>query len=218
MESTEKIKSWIAENAPALQGLYQNKYVGMVYDRFASLPPKQQKQLILGVFGGGVGLIALYIMISYFSLWSTSSKTTKSYEMVNMLLQYQKDRRDKGQEIQLLERNNALAGSGALKQALQDIARSSGISPKMAAIEEKGGASAESDDGKGATEVQGKEATIALQRINLTQLKNFLQNVEFGSYNILVSSIRISNDDKIRGYMKADLSVVAYLFKADEGL
>jgi hypothetical protein len=56
-----------------------------------------------------------------------------------------------------------------------------------------------------------------MQRVNLSQLKNFLNNVEFGPYNLSVSSIKITNDSKIRGYMNVDLGVVAYLFQAETG-
>lgn len=44
MEDSSKIKTWISEKAPSLAILYKNKYVGMVYDRFASLPQKNKNR------------------------------------------------------------------------------------------------------------------------------------------------------------------------------
>lgn len=218
MEGINKIKTWIAENAPMLQGLYQNKYVGMLYDRFASLPARKQKQALLTVLGGGIGAIVLFIGIAYLSLWSLSGKSKDYYSMVSLLLQYQKETRDKAPQLEALEQNNRLGAPGAFKQALADVARSAGISPKMAVIDEKGGSSPESEDQKGTHEVQMREASVSLQRVNLAQLKSFLQGVEFGSYNLIVSSLKTTNDEKIRGYMKADISIVAYLFQSDENL
>jgi hypothetical protein len=59
-----------------------------------------------------------------------------------------------------------------------------------------------------------RRATVKLQRVNLSQLKNYLHGVEFGSYSLAVSSIKIKNDEKIRGYMDVELGIVAYLFGA----
>ena len=40
MDSLEKAKEWVRENVPMLSQVWENKYVGMAYDRFASLPPR----------------------------------------------------------------------------------------------------------------------------------------------------------------------------------
>ena len=61
--------------------------------------------------------------------------------------------------------------------------------------------------------LKAKEAKVTLQKINLNQLRNFLENIEFGTYNLSVSSINIKNDDQLRGYMNVELGVVAYLFQ-----
>jgi hypothetical protein len=73
MDRMAKVREWINENAPMLNGVYQNKYVGMAYDRFASLPPSQQKQIMLGVFAGFFALVTGYVFIAYLSLWSVNS-------------------------------------------------------------------------------------------------------------------------------------------------
>jgi hypothetical protein len=43
-----------------------------------------------------------------------------------------------------------------------------------------------------------------------------MKNVEFGPYSVIISSLQMANDDKLRGYMNVELGVAAYLFKGDE--
>lgn len=218
MDSVTKFKEWVNEHVPMLAVIYENKYVGMAYDRFASLPPKQQKQVILSVFGTLIAFVFLFLFSAYLTLWSFSGKVSKSNTMVNMLMQYQKQRRAKSGQISNLGRNELLAPPNALKQALIEQGRMASISPRMVQVEERddGGGDA-SEDPKSAHDVKLKQAVVKLQRVNLDQLKNFLQGIEFGSYNLSVSSLKITNDDKIRGYMNVEVSVVAYLFQTDEG-
>jgi|GEM_PF-1445827 len=216
MDTVAKIKEWINENAPILTNVYQNKYVGMAYDRFASLPPTQQRQVVTGFFIGIIALIMLVLGSSYFSLWASSRKAKKSYVMVDQLLQYQKNRRGQSPQIQHLERNNQLAPMGAFKQYLSDQGRNANISPRVLQIEEKEAPAEREEDAKGAQEVRVKQAMVKIQRINLNQLKAFLQNIEFGQYNLGVSSLKITNDDKVRGYMNVEVAIVAYLFQTDE--
>ncbi|MBI4402716.1 MAG: hypothetical protein HY537_01065, partial [Deltaproteobacteria bacterium] len=183
MEPIRKLKDWLKENAPMLSVVYENKYVGMVYDRFASLPAKQQRQVLIGGFAGVIGIIFLYLFFSYWSLWSYSKKASRAYQMVALLQQHQKYRRDKSADINTLERNNQLASQGALKNHLVDLARSSAISAKLVQIEEKDTEGGRGDDQKPEShEPKIKQATVKMQRLNLTQLKTFLENVEFGSY------------------------------------
>ena len=215
MDNWIKAKEWINENAPMLAYLYQNKYVGMAYDRFASLPPKQQKQVVLGGFSAVVGIVVLFLFLSYISFWSAASTAKESYAMVTLLQQFQKNQRDKAGQIQHLERNAQLAQPGQFKEHLIVQGRAATISPRMIQVDEKSDGG-EGEEGKGAREVKLKQATVTLERVNLMQLKNFLQNVEFGPYNLSVSSIKITNDDKIRGYMKVELGIVAYLFQTEE--
>jgi hypothetical protein len=216
MESVTKIKTWIDEKAPGLAIIYQNKYVGMLYDRFASLPPKKQKQLVLGSIAACVAVVSLYLISSYISFWSTSSATQQIYEMNNLVQQYQKYRRDRTDELQVLTRNNSLAAPGQLKQVLLQSAAGVGISPRMIQVEERGEAGVGGKDPK-KKEVKIKEATISLQRVNLTQMTNYLKSIEYGNFNLQVSSLKIVNDDKLRGYLNVDCTVMAYLFEADEG-
>ena len=42
MTSIGKAKEWIDTHFPSLKVIYENKYVGMVYDRFAALPGESQ--------------------------------------------------------------------------------------------------------------------------------------------------------------------------------
>jgi len=215
MDKWTKAKEWINENAPMLANVYQNKYVGMGYDHFASLPAKQQKQVILGSLGALFALIFGYLLWSYLSLWSSSSSAKESYAMANLLQQYQKNRRDKSSLLQHLERSSQLAGPGQFKAHLMNQGKSAAISQRMMQVEEKDGA--EGDPAKAGQDVKVRQATVVLEKINLSQLKSFLNNIEYGPHQMGISSIRISNDDKIRGYMKVELGVVAYLFQSEEG-
>lgn len=217
MDKWTKAKEWINENAPMLAVVYQNKYVGMGYDHFASLPSKQQKQVILGTLGGFFAIIFFYLLWSYISLWSYSSQAKESYSMANLLQQYQKSRRDKSALLQNLEKSSQLSAPGQFKTHLLNQGKAAAISQRMMQVEEKGDAEVKEDGAKSSQDVKVRQATVTLEKINLNQLKSFLNNIEYGSYQMGISSIRILNDDKIRGYMKVELGVVAYLFQSEEG-
>jgi hypothetical protein len=214
MIGIDKAKDWIRENIPMLAVVFENKYLGMLYDRFASLPGTKQKQVILGTVGGLVALIMVHLLISYLSLWSIHNQTGQSQAMVGVLRQYHKQQREQSGEIRLLEQNNALAAAGSFKNHLVTIGRNAGISPRMVQAEESNEGHGESEEGKKAGDLIMRRATVKLQRVNLSQLKNYLHGVEFGSYSLAVSSIKIKNDEKIRGYMDVELGIVAYLFGA----
>ncbi|MFM8315385.1 MAG: hypothetical protein ACKOA8_13950, partial [Deltaproteobacteria bacterium] len=143
--------------------------------------------------------------------------TQELYSMNNLILQYQKSRRDRGEELQLLNRNAPLAAPGQLKQFLFQTSATAGISPRMIQVEERAEAGVGGGSDPKKKEVRIKESTVSLQRINLTQLITYLKNIEYGNFNLVVSSVKISNDDKLRGYLNADLSIMAYLFEGDEG-
>ncbi|MBY0369844.1 hypothetical protein K2X33_04100 [bacterium] len=213
MINTDRAKDWIRENIPMLTILFENKYVGMLYDRFASLAPTKQKQVIVGTAGGILAIVMIHLLFSYVSLWSSNSQVRQAQEMVGHLRAFQKRQKEQGADLRLVERNASLATGGALKGHLLAQARSAGISPRMIQADESSGAgNGEKSEG----DAQMKRATVKLQRVNLNQLKGFLQNVEFGTYSLDVSSIKIQNDPKIRGYMDVELGVVAILF-ADKG-
>lgn len=214
MEQTGKLKSWIKEQVPMLTLLYENKYVGMAYDRFASLPPTQQRRLIFSVIGVIFGGITLCLLIAYYSLWSISSQNKSALTMSVLLQQYQKIKRDRSQEIAKLEGNSVLSGPGQLKQRLLDLARQTGISPKMTTANESGEASARSDENKASTEVKIKQATITLDKVTLPQIVTFLRNTE--SSNLNISSMKIRKDEKLRGYMNVEFQVMVYLFPPEE--
>src|SRR5580765_4130098 len=191
MEAIEKLKVWINENAPMFSKVYENKYVGMAYDRFASLQPRQQKQVILGIFGGVLAIVLGYLLFSYQTLWSYSSQVSESATMVHMLQQYQKQHRDKASQIQNLERNKQLANPGEFKQHLMAQARAApeSISPRLITVEEKPESSGGEEDPKGNHDVKMKEAKVTLTRVNLSQLKAFLQKVELGDFNLSISNL-----------------------------
>jgi hypothetical protein len=216
MDSVTKAKDWIKTHAPFLAVTYENKYVGMLYDRFGSLPPQQQRQVILGVFGALVTFIFAIILSSYLGYAASASKAERAQAMVNMLLQYQKKRRVQDSQIQVLERNKGLAMADALKTALIEEAKAANISPRMVKADEKAESASAEEDTKG-SDIKVREATVKLERVNLVQLKAFLQNVEMGTYNLSVSYLKITNDDQLRGYMNAEVGVVAYLFESEAG-
>ena len=199
-----------------LTRIYENKYVGMAYDRFASLPPNQQKKLIFSTIGIGFGVVSIYLLTSYLALWSMSYDSKNATSMGALLQQYQKIRRDKSQEIQSFERNAALSSPGQLKQRLLDIGRTTGISPRMMEATEKNEASARSDEGKASSELKIKEASVSLQKVTLPQIVNYLKNIESGQYALKVSSLQIRTDEQLRGYMNVDFQVMAYLFAPEE--
>jgi len=214
MDFTTKAKAWINENAPMLAVVYQNKYVGMAYDRFASFSPKDQKTILMGGFGGVVLLIFSYLFFSYLSLWSGSDKANSAYQMINEVQSFQRQMREKNAQIQSIQGRSPVGGPGKLKQHLLDNAKAAGISPRFAEIEEKPDST--SGDEKMA-DVRMRQATVVLNRINLTQLKSFLTAVELGSTTVSVASVKITNDDKMRGYMKAELGIVAYILSSGDG-
>lgn len=86
----------------------------------------------------------------------------------------------------------------------------------MIQVEERAEAGVGGGDSK-KKEVKIKESTVSLQRVNLTQVSNYLKAIEYGTYNLSVSSIKIINDEKLRGYLTVDITVMAYLFEGDEG-
>jgi hypothetical protein len=216
MDRMAKVKEWINENAPMLTKVYQNKYVGMAYDRFASLPPSQQKQIILGGFAGVVALIAGYIFLAYVSLWSLSRDVDQSFHMITLLQQHQKTQAAQGSEIANLERNNQLATPGQLKEHLVRQGQAAKISTRMMKVEEMPESAGRGEDSKGG-DVRIKQATVQLEKVNLRQLAQFLNLVEFGGFNLSVSSIKVTNDNKVRGYMNVEMSVVVYLFSTEAG-
>lgn len=211
MSRSEAIRGWIKENAPILTQVYENKYVGMVYDRFASLSVKRQKQVILGGFALTIGIIALYLLSSYWSVWSRAAKISDYQAMTQLLRDYQKQQREQSAEMQNMDKNARLSAQGQFKEFIISQGKAAGISPRMMQVEEKPDAS-EGESG----EVKVRQAAVHVDKVNLRQLKILLQNVESGEYNLSVSNLKISNDDKIRGYMNVDLTVSAYLFRGGE--
>jgi hypothetical protein len=208
MMNLTKIKHWIDENAPMLAKVYQNKYVAMGYDRFASLPSSQQKRVLQGIFIGGSLFIVLILLSSYITLWSFQSQTRQYSEMVTMLQDYQKSVRDKSGTLQILDKNAQLSDSNLFKQYLQEQGRNASISPRMIQVEEKSTTELGAKEGKESKKVM----SVKLQKVNLEQLRNFLQNVEYGSYKLWIQNFRLNNDDKLRGYMNVDVVVEAPLF------
>ena len=208
MNKVAKFKEWMNENAPTLTVIYDNKYVGMAQDRFASLETRQQKTILLGILGVFTFGLLLYVFTSYLSLWSMYGKTDDSYEMITVLQQYQKKQREQSGTVADLQRGNGLSAPGSLKNHIEKQAQLAAISGRMVKVEEKPPAGGSGED------VKIKEASVSLEKVNLTQLKRFLNLVEFGDVKLSVSSIKISNDDKLRGYMDVQVGLVVYLFSS----
>lgn len=208
-----KIKSWVSENLPVLSIVYQNKYVAMIYDRFASLDPKKQKRILLTIFIGVLVLVIGYLISSYIALWHIKSQISKNEEIMHMLVKYQKSQRDQGTEIAGLDKNYELNQPDALKRYILQCTQNAKISQRMIQIEEKPTIQPQVDEVKMA-DIQAKQAMIKLEKITLSQLRSFLSAVEFGYYDLIISSIKVVNDEKIRGYMSVELNIVAYLFKS----
>ncbi len=211
-----RIHGWIMERAPMLANVYQNKYIAMLYDRFASLTPDKQKKTLAGVAIGFLVLSSLILGSSYWNLWTTTARSRKNNEMISMLMKYQKQRRERAEQIQELERNRELSADGQLKQYLINTARTASISPRMIQVDEQNDNVGSTPDATSPSEIVVKRAATKIQRINLNQLTSFLQAVEFGQYGLTISSIRIMNDDKLRGYMNVEIGILAYLFQMDE--
>lgn len=211
MSRTEQLRTWIKENVPLLEQVYQNKYVGMVYDRFASLSVKRQKQVILGVATGFLFLIGVYLLSSYWSIWTRSSKISQYQNMTQLLREYQKQQKEQSVEMQTLDKNSRLASPGRFKEYVVSQGRSAGISPRMIQVDERG----DTPDGD-SSEMRVKQATVHLDKVNLKQLRTFLQLLDTGELSLSIANLKISNDDKVRGYMNSDLTLSAYLFRASE--
>lgn len=214
MSMSTKIKNWLRENAPMVTKVYENKYVEMLYDRYASLPPNQQKHVTMAAVGGSILIIVGYLVSSYLSLWAYSRDISHAQQMISLLQEYQRESSSRGGQMELLERSGRLSQQGAFKQHLLSQGRLAKISPRMLQVEETENTQ---NDGKGKQEIRIKQAKVTLQRVNLRQLKSFLENVEFSRYNTSISSLKIQNDEKIRGYMNIEMGIVAYLFQPGEG-
>lgn len=209
MSTVDRVKGWLKENAPMLTVLYENKYVGMAYDRFASLPPKEQKQTMIAVFGGFAALVFGYLLLSYLSVWSDSSKAKESQKMVNEIQAYQRTMRDKLGRLQALQSVSSFGGEGQLKAHLTGIARSSAISPRMMEVTEQG------EDTLAGAKV--RKALVKLQRMTLTQWVGFLRSIETAPQRVSPTSLKAKNDEKLRGYMQVEIGVVAPMLGDSSG-
>ena len=108
--------------------------------------------------------------------------------MVGVLKEFQKQQREQSQEIRLIERNSALATPGSFKAALLTQVRLASISPRMALAEESQDPNTAAPEADKKGDIQMRRATLKLQRINLAQLKAFLQGLEYGQYSLDVSN------------------------------
>jgi len=208
-----KLQEWLNEKAPSLSGIFENKYVGMVYDRFASLPPTQQRRVTIASFTGIVILIVAYLLYSLFSLWLISSRAADVEDMIGMLQKYKSESRSKSAEMSSLSPNNLLARKGALRRHLQGQGRTAQISPRSIRVDET---EVTKDTAGKEKDVRVKQANVKLERVNLDQLLSFLRAIEHGSYALSISSLKVTNDNKVRGYMNVDMGIVAYLFEFGE--
>lgn len=214
MELLNKLKSWWAANGPNLEGASENKYVAMVYDRFGSLPPAQQRQVTIGVFSFVGFILIIVFFFSYSGLRTLTLRASQSKEMISLLQQYQKESQASGGGSQTsLGGNGNLVARGSLRNHLEGQARKNKISARMMKVDEKLETKPASGGEKGSVKV--KRATVNLERVNLNQLVGFLQSVEHGNFDLSVSSLKITNDRQVRGYMNVDMGIVAYIVSSE---
>lgn len=204
MGKMDKIKVWLKEQVPMLTVLYENKYIGMAYDRFASLPAPTQRKLLGGTIGVAFGAASLFLFFNYIQLWKISSQNKEASALSAVIQQYQKTIRDKAQQLQDVELGSNFQGPGQLKQKLSDLGRFSGISPKLIKVEEK---------------AQGtnnfKMVNVTMEKVNLSQIVNYIKSIESDKGTLTISSLRIRSDEKLRGYMVVDLEVKAQLIQRE---
>lgn len=211
MTSLGKAKEWINQHFPSLKVFYENKYVGMAYDQFASLPAQKQKQVILSIFGV-IFLVVMLLLLSFFlDFYKQSNLVSNSEVMMGMLQDFEKSKRDQDSKLFLLERNSQLQDSNAIKRFIGDQARVLNISPRLVKVEEMPPAG-DSKDGPST-----KQALVKLERVNLSQLMALLQAVEYGSFAVKVGSLRVKNDEKIRGYLHAEFLMEVHFLQAGGG-
>lgn len=201
----EKAKKWLQENAP---NLVENKYLGMVYDRFASLPPNQQRWLTLGSLGTVCSIILIWLFSSYLTYFEYTGRANGAQKMLSILAKYEAQKSDSSSANDSVQRNTELLRANALKNFIMGQARIAKISTRSIEVDERMGGSAEEPGGP-----KSKMATVKLQRVNLDQLLEFVKGIEFGIYSIGISSVKIDNDEKYRGYMNAEFSMVAHLLE-----
>jgi len=217
MDRLKRFKQWINENAPMLSNVYENKYVGMAYDRFASLPPTQQRSLMIGSVLFLLACVLGYLASSYAALWSYTGRTNDANQMIHMVLKHQKSSESKSQQLQGLEGEKSLSAPGALKSYVITSAKLARISQRLIIVTEtpataKPAEGEEEEAGDSAT----KQVNVKLEKVNLNQLKEFLEKLEHGRFTLSITSITINNDDKIRGYMNVNLNVETTVIVAPE--
>ncbi len=235
-----QIKEWIQSNIPMLAKLYDNKYASMLLDRFQSLPANVQRNAYLGGIGFFGLLILGYLGTLLFSLWQMSSELGSLKNKIQLCLRYQKTYESKAANLAAVSPNAYLDSFNAVKDALLMESRVAGISPRMIQVtpvdrtpalpfsqgpseppSEAARAHGKATQGEPASgpsipkkSIAPSQVLVKLERVNLNQFKGFLQNVEFGKYRFTISSLHIANDDRIRGYMGADI-VLDYFSRTD---
>lgn len=215
MGTKDKIKVWIREQVPMLTLIFENKYVGMAQDRFASLPPLLQKRILIGLILSSFGFAGIYLTVSYIQLWQLSSRAQEASALSTVLIRYQKTLQDKASELREIEGGDNLSAPGKLKQKLLDLGRFAGISPKLIQTAEEGVQTVPATAGKTGGERKYKKATVTLEKVTLPQIIKYINSVESSPDTLSIASLRLSSDEKLRGYMGVNLEVHAQIFNQE---
>ena len=195
---------WINENVPMLKRLIRNKYVDMMYDRFASLDAQRQRQIIIGTIAALILLLVFIVFMGYSSYWAVLRQTQRTRSLAYACLQFQREL----QESAVLQEKGAVreqdvAEHQDLRQVVMDAARMAHFPPQSVIVEPL---PADAPPGPGLTSGSSTPSSqIRIERMNLLQLKMFLQRLELGPQRFAVERIQIANDDKVRGFMRVDI-------------
>lgn len=214
MSTKDKIKLWIREQVPMLTLVYENKYIAMASDRFASLPPKTQKHILMGMVVGCFGFAVIFLIANYIQLFRINSRAKEASALSTVLIRYQKTLQDKAADLRDIESGSNLNEPGKLKQKLSDLGRFSGISAKLIQANEQGVQTSPSS-GKAGSERRFKKAQITLEKVTLPQIIKYINNVESSRDALSIASLKINSDEKLRGYMGVVLEVHAQLFNRE---
>lgn len=214
MSTKDKIKIWIREQVPMLTLVYENKYVAMASDRFASLPQKTQKHILMGIVLGSFGFVSIFLLVNYIQLYKMNSRAKEASALSTVLVRYQKTLQDKAADLRDIESGGNLNEPGKLKQKLSDLGRFSGISAKLIQADEQG-IQTSPPLGKTGSERRFKKAQVTLEKVTLPQIIKYINSVESSRDALSIASLKINSDEKLRGYMGVVLEVHAQVFNRE---
>jgi hypothetical protein len=195
--------------------LFENKYVGMAQDRFASLPPLTQKRILMGLVLSVFSAVGVYLTINYIELWQLNTRAKEASALSTVLIRYQKTLQDKASELREVEGGSNLNNPGMLKQRLLDLGRFAGIAPKLIQTDEQGVLTVPTTGEKTGSERKFQKATVTLEKVTLPQIIKYINSVESSRDALSISGLRIYSDEKLRGYMGLNLEIHAQIFNRE---